>query len=483
MKHILRAALILCFLAGLIPVAISAQSSCSAGGTQAPVELAVPNLTGQHVNVYWLDFNCVEQPTGSMKANEIFYQSTYDGHEWIFRADSGQEISRFVTSSSAPTVLLGAGSFNAQAITTNCSRVTPAQANQGATLEVINNSNDPALLFWIDDQCVEWLYWVVPAHDSVMQNAWLGHDWVARWADGRTIEHRTLAATPNTIVIDPPPQAATATPAAVAAAATATPAAALPVKATPAAAAGPTFPVTESGCEVTSVTPAMGLDPFYTKYCDYNGLRILGTVNAPDAALEQAWLITANMLFARPDIVQSLVNFGFFVSVVGENELLGSVPEFAYLANDPAVNINNLRAYSKLLEEPRLIAIGAENLLCAPTDVNPGENLFVGRLGSITRFALVRDLQPNHSDLLTPVRQHAVDNGLWAEAWITESNGTYWDNGVQAYFNSAPGALLPGPADAAINTRQELMAADPQLYDMINAAFGAEDWTPVCPAA
>jgi hypothetical protein len=41
--------------------------------------------------------------------------------------------------------------------------------------------------------------------------------------------------------------------------------------------------------------------------------------------------------------------------------------------------------------------------------------------------------------------------------------------------------LLTGPTDDAINTRSELADYDPELYNLINAAFRVEKWTPVCP--
>lgn len=470
MKYLVCIALLLC-CSIVSPSTTEAQSSCSMGGSGAPIELAVPNLTGQRVNVYWLNYNCTEEFIDTMEPDWIFYQSTYDGHEWVFRSDNGQEVGRFVASSSSPMVLLGGGAYNAEPVTSTCS--TPG-SNVDNTLTVINNTDDPALLFWIDQNCEEWLYWVVPAHDRVSQNAFVAHDWVVRHTDGRAIEQRTLAAGSNTIVIDPPPVSANAT---------ATP---VPVKvapATPAASEEAAFPVTESSCEVVSVTPAMGLDPFYTKVCDYNGLRFQSSAAVDDVALEQAWLVAANMFYSRPDVVQSMIDMGMFIAVMGEEEIRTDIPELAYLADDTSVDQTAFRLYSKVLEEPRLALVGEENLLCSATDTNAGENLLVGRLANLTRFVLVRDLDPAMNDQLTVIRQSAVANGLWPSiTTLADGNNDYWDTGVQTYFNSAPGALLTGPTDSAINTRAELASYDPQLYALIDSVYQVDDWTPVCPS-
>jgi alpha-glucosidase len=433
------------------------------GGTQAPVELSVPNLTGQTVNVYWNDFNCVEQLTDTIAPDGIFYESTFDGHEWVFRDPSGQEISRFITSSGSPMVMLGGGSFNANAVQTNCSSQGTTTA---ADLRVINNTTDNVLLFWIDTNCVEWLYWVVPANDRIDQSAWVGHDWIVRQLDGTSIEHRTLVDGRNRIVIDPPAQSASATP-------TAAPGG---------TAVAPAFPVTESQCEVTPITADMPLDLFYTKYCEYEGLRFIASDNVDDEALERAWLAAANMFFERPDLVEALVELGFNVVIIGEEEVMLDVPELGYRARDMSVNWNEYRTTSKSLELPRLAMGPEENLLCLEGDQWEGSNILVGQLGTIARFALVTNIDPSFTDELTAAREEAIANGTWAVSdWMVVDNTSYWEFGVATYFNSNAGAMLTGPTDDFTNTRDELATFDPKLHDLVDSVFQAEDWTPTCP--
>jgi hypothetical protein len=492
MKRTFYALLICCFFAITLPASaastssatsvstVKAQQSCSMGGTQAPVELAVPNLTGQRVNVYWLNFQCAEELMGTVEANEIFYQSTFDGHEWIFRDDSGQEITRFNASSAEPTVLLGAGSFTPEAVTTNCSsgRQNP---DVDTRLTVINNTDEQVLLFWIDFNCVEWLYWVVPAQDQVLQNAFVGHDWVVRYMDGRVADTATLAAQSNEIVINPPMQATPTGDASMSSNATAVPTTASATSVGAATQEG--FPVTVSGCEVMPVTADMGVDPFYTKYCDYNGLRFMSSDDVDDLALQQAWLIAANMFFNRPDIVESMVELNMFVAIMSEDQVVTDIPELAYLADDPEFDVEAAREYSKVLEEPRLAVGAEENLLCAADDTFLGENLLVGRLANLARYVLQFDLDTGFGDRLTAVRENALANpDIWgADSWVTASNNDYWDYGVKTYFNSGFDALLTGPTDSYYNTRAELEPNDPQLYEIIDSVFQTEDWTSVCP--
>ncbi len=89
------------------------------------------------------------------------------------------------------------------------------------------------------------------------------------------------------------------------------------------------------------------------------------------------------------------------------------------------------------------------------------------------------DLDPAFNDQVVAARQNALDNGLWNGSWITESNGNYWNYGVQAYFNSID--MVNGAADEFTNTRAELATYDPQLFTLIHSVFNSEEWTPACP--
>ena len=493
MKYILTclAALIL-LITGVPATTIAAQSACSTNTPSAEINLSVPNVSNQRLNVYWVNFQCQEELKGVLQPNKVFFQTTYAGHVWVFRDRNGNEVQRFTASVGEPTVLVGAPTFQPEAVTSNCSS---AGTQENVDLTATNNTDDPVLLFWIGFDCKEELYRLIEAQDWVVEkDVFVGHDWVVRYIDGRVAKHITLSQTEKTIVIDPPPSTVTAVPTTVSSASTGSnPASSTPTVAnTPSTTANtvesaPTvetseasFPVTESGCEVVSVTPDMGFDAFYAKTCDYNGLPILASDLVSDEALEQAWLTAANVLYTRPDVVASLVKMNFRIVIMSIDELTTDVPELAYLSDDKSQDYDVYRGYDKVLEEPRIVATGEENLLCTADDVNPEENLLVQSLGNLTRFALVRDLEPAFGDKLEPIRQNAISQGLWAgDNPITDTNGSYWNFGVKAYFNSA--ARLSGETDPFTNTRDELATYDPQLYQLIDSVFNSEVWSPVCP--
>lgn len=469
MKDKLKQLFILTLLLISLPNAVaSAQASCAQQGTGAEVALTVPNLTDQRLLVYWLDTQCSEQLISAVKSGGILYQTTREGDKWVIRDRGGALIDEITASASTPIIPVGVISYNPEPITTNCSA---ADTGQEIDLTVVNQSDEPVLLSWISYECAEMLYEVVPGQAQFIQPTYVGHDWVIRYPGGRIGKHITVSTSANMVMIDPPPASPGTT------TATESPAA------TPET-ADTNYPITESGCEVQPVTADLGLDDFYTKYCDYNELLIVSSDDTDDAALEQAWLIAANMLYNRPDVVESLVKMNFKVVVLSIIEFNSDIPEFAELAADPSFDIDDFRAYAKVLEEPRLVTVPEENLLCLMGDNSAGASLFVDSLANLTRFALVRDLEPAMGDKVEAARQNAIANGIWSPSpWITESNGVYWNYGVQTYFNASYDALLTGPTDDYTNTRDELASYDPRLFALIDEVYGTEDWTPVCPGA
>lgn len=178
-----------------------AQSSCSQTGTGQQMDLSVPNLTNQPLTVYWKDFQCAEQQIEIVAPGSVFYQQTYDGHEWVVRDASGQVVRSFTAQISQPTVVIGTVPFNPQPITSNCSS---AGTNTTSDLIVINNTNDPALLYWIDFSCNEVFWVVIKGQDQFLQSTFVGHDWVVRYMDGTVVEQVTATGT-DTVIINPPP--------------------------------------------------------------------------------------------------------------------------------------------------------------------------------------------------------------------------------------------------------------------------------------
>jgi WD40 repeat protein len=184
----------------------TAQSGCSSGPGTVQVDLTLPNLTSQNANLFWIDYNCVEQPYGVVAPGAIFYQTTFEGHVWVLRDDSGQVIEQFTASPSRTTILVVDNNYQPQAITSACSS---AATTQQLDLTVINNTDNPVLVNLILYDCTEQTLAVVAGKNQHIQQTVIGHDWVIRLSDGTVGKQITMSATDNVVIIDAPPNTAT----------------------------------------------------------------------------------------------------------------------------------------------------------------------------------------------------------------------------------------------------------------------------------
>ena len=234
------------------------------------------------------------------------------------------------------------------------------------------------------------------------------------------------------------------------------------------------------GCQVISPPDELGVDPFYAKYCDANGIPVLSSTNVPDLALLQAWNTIMNMLVTRPDLHEAIASNGVRFGVIGVDEVTTDMPEYADLYEAFPDTDWDVRARGLGPTRQRPLASSAEeNLLCYADDVYLGESITVHEFAhAIDRMGL-RSVEPDFGVKLDALYAEAMATGLWLDTYAAENAQEYWAEGVQSYFStnleSQPGI------HNHINTHDELLEYDPGLYELIAGVFKNLRWTPGCP--
>ena len=64
---------------------------------------------------------------------------------------------------------------------------------------------------------------------------------------------------------------------------------------------------------------------------------------------------------------------------------------------------------------------------------------------------------------------------MWANTYAATNKDEYWAEGVQGWYNANLERDPPDGVHNAINTRTELAAYDPGLYQLIQEVFPEED--------
>ena len=226
---------------------------------------------------------------------------------------------------------------------------------------------------------------------------------------------------------------------------------------------------------VVTVPPAeLGLDPFYEKYLDLDGLPIISSARVPGEALLRARLLISEMLTNRPDILTTMADNGVRVVIMAAGSGVTEIPELSDLDKAfPGVGWDDRTRGGGLgptFARP-VLALAEENLLCSETDRFPDADIAVHE----TAHAILdMGIEPQRGGFafrqrLESAYRDALDAGLWQHTYAAKNADEYWAEGVQSWFDvNDP----PGPVHNEINTRSELEEYDPALAGLVRDALG-----------
>ena len=242
---------------------------------------------------------------------------------------------------------------------------------------------------------------------------------------------------------------------------------------------------------VTNDIAGTSLDAsFYAKRVDLRGFTLASSATVSDDALLEAALTVDRMVSKRPDLLQTLINEGVHLTVLGKDELTTDVPEYAYLATDTGYNWDRARGIGATAFAP-VTSCAEENLLCySAQDTYDGENICVHELahslqGSGCKLP-TRRYHAQGSGLnaaIDAAYEAAQANGRWTNTYAISTHEEFWAEGVQAFYNVDQSGPVGGDGiHNHVDTRAELEAYEPDLASLIAQTFDGAQSFP-CPTA
>jgi hypothetical protein len=122
-----------------------------------------------------------------------------------------------------------------------------------------------------------------------------------------------------------------------------------------------------------------------------------------------------------------------------------------------------------------ITSFGEENLLNLPLDRYDDESIAVHEFCHTIDAALGR-LDPGWRERLRTTYRHALQQGLWKNAYTASNPAEYWAEICQSYFDcNRINNWNHGP----IGTREQLKQYDPEGYELVKTTFrltGDKDW-------
>jgi hypothetical protein len=239
-------------------------------------------------------------------------------------------------------------------------------------------------------------------------------------------------------------------------------------------------PVSDA-CVVGPPPDERPLAPFYKKYCISSGIPVVSSEAVPDSALQVAADIASHMLSVMPAVRDRLVSVGSRIAVIGQHQVTSNIPEYKMLALAyPDLDWRTRGIATRLATIP--VTSGAEeNLLCYETDRYLGENIFVHEFSHTIKVLGIQPMDPSFGTKVQQAYDRAKRKGLWANTYSMANADEYWAEGIQSYFDANKSVDPPNGIHNGINTRMKLKTYDPELFPLIDSAFGGIGWRPRCP--
>lgn len=229
-------------------------------------------------------------------------------------------------------------------------------------------------------------------------------------------------------------------------------------------------------CVITTPPDSLGLDPWYKKYVDVNGIPLCSSWRCPDSALVAGYqTLYAMTSMLSPEVMDALRRHGTRVTMMARYEGTTDVPEHAYLANDTSLNWDvRARGLEGTMEIP-VTSCAEENVLAYQIDKYHAEDILIHEFAHSIHLIGISQVEPDINDRLQALLDNAIEKGLWTNTYRTTDIIEYFAEGVQDWFNVNAEMDHPDGKHNYVNTREELKERDPGLYELISKYFPATD--------
>jgi len=172
-----------------------------------------------------------------------------------------------------------------------------------------------------------------------------------------------------------------------------------------------------ASCSVGPPPDALGLHPFYRKYCIASGIPVASSEHVPDAALQMAAEIASQMLSVMPAVRERLVDIQSRMAIIGAHQATSDIPEYKSL----------VPLYPNIDQRTRGIGAGTvaipitsgaeENLLCYQIDRYRGQNIFLHEFSHTIKLLGIQSIDPSFGLKVQQAYDHAKAAGLWANTY------------------------------------------------------------------
>ena len=225
-------------------------------------------------------------------------------------------------------------------------------------------------------------------------------------------------------------------------------------------------------CLVSSVPDSLGLDSFYVKYVNVNGLPLISSWRVPDSAFVAAHRTLYYMTCMLPSaVLDSMIHAHARVAIMARYEGTTDLPEHHYLVNDTSINWDlRARGLGGTVDEP-LTSCAEENLLAYQIDKYHAEDILIHEFAHAIHCIGFMLADPTFDTRLEALYEKAKASGILKGTYRETDRYEYFAEAIQDWFNVNAEMDHADGKHNWCNTREELKQFDPDLYDFIAEYF------------
>jgi hypothetical protein len=167
-----------------------------------------------------------------------------------------------------------------------------------------------------------------------------------------------------------------------------------------------------------------------------------------------------------PEIREKMVASGFTVEIIGKDQVLSDLPDYAYLKGRKTRDGRDFDTGTRGVGGREMCSIGEENLLCLSNQTYRKEDIFVHEFS----HSMMDHMDADDVREIAAAYKNAVDKELYPKGiYMMADCGEYWAEGVQAWL----GVTLRTDVNGGFNTQQKIKDHDKALAAVLEKVYGS----------
>ena len=154
---------------------VSPNRACSSAGH--PVHLSLENRLSSPIDLFWIDYECKEQPRGQILPGETYRGISYDTHPFRVRDPESHRVIKELPALSPDPETTRTFIDDSQALSEGPPSVCSTKPNKDMAWMFVDARATPVDVLWVDYQCHEIFYKRLEPGEELKQRTFDTHPW------------------------------------------------------------------------------------------------------------------------------------------------------------------------------------------------------------------------------------------------------------------------------------------------------------------